>query len=431
MNTARRLTAILICITMLLAVPIGCANKNKPSDAVSTADLEVNNMDITNSARGLTPQKIAFTAPEGEQLLPVIDFSACLLGLCYSSEGNTLIAPLSVYIALAMTQNGASGDTLAQMLDIMGVQQEQEQLNSMLGYYLQTLSEDEQLHSAQSLWLTSDRSLFQAEPSFLQTAADYYNAQVYEAAFDDSTKAAINSWVSENTNGMIESIVDKTPPDAIMYLVNALAFEAEWTSPYSEHAVTDGVFTNISGERQSVQLMYSEENEYISSERAVGFIKPYKDGRYSFMAVLPNEDITINDYMAQLDGSELAALLQSRTHASVHGALPVFSFDASYELSEALCNMGMKLPFDDTRANFSAMGVCPNGEVISIERVLHKTFISVDTLGTKAGAATAVEMVARTAIRESYTVTLDRPFMFAIIDEQLGIPVFIGTVVRV
>ena len=74
-----------------------------------------------------------------------------------------------------------------------------------------------------------------------------------------------------------------------------------------------------------------------------------------------------------------------------------------------------------------------DGLNICINRVLHKTFISVSEKGTRAGAATAVEMVAEGAllIEDYKTVTLDRPFVYMLIDCQTNLPFFIGTMMDV
>ena len=70
---------------------------------------------------------------------------------------------------------------------------------------------------------------------------------------------------------------------------------------------------------------------------------------------------------------------------------------------------------------------------ICISRVLHKTFISVAEQGTRAGAATAVEMPAYGAmeIPEFKEVVLDRPFVYMIIDCETNLPFFMGTMMDV
>ena len=96
-----------------------------------------------------------------------------------------------------------------------------------------------------------------------------------------------NKWVEEKTDGMIKNILDEIPTDAVMYLINALAFEAEWENKYDSTQIwKDATFTTSTGEEQKVDMMRSEEWLYLSDEEATGFIKRYKGGNYAFVALL-------------------------------------------------------------------------------------------------------------------------------------------------
>ncbi len=81
-------------------------------------------------------------------------------------------------------------------------------------------------------------------------------------------------------------------------------------------------------------------------------------------------------------------------------------------------------------ADFSRMAQTDTG-LLYINRVLHKTHIEVDRAGTKAAAVTAVEMTNEAAMlepEETPTVYLNRPFVYAIIDTETGLPIFLGSV---
>ena len=124
----------------------------------------------------------------------------------------------------------------------------QSELNDFFRAWMQALParEDAALRLANSVWFTDDPT-FTVNRDFLQTNADYFGADVYKAPFDDGTLNDINGWVSEKTAGMIPSILDRVPEDAVMYLVNALAFEAEWEEIYRENKVKEGTFTREDG----------------------------------------------------------------------------------------------------------------------------------------------------------------------------------------
>ena len=361
------------------------------------------------------------------------DFGVRLFQTSIEEGKNTLISPLSVLYALAMTTNGADGETLAQMEHVLGM--DVDNLNSFMLAYLDLLPESEKykMSLANSIWFKDDPN-FIVEQSFLQTNADYYGAGAYKAAFDEGTRNDINNWVKEHTDGMIPDILDEIPDEAIMYLVNALAFEAEWADVYEKHQIREGRFTMEDRTHQDVDMMHSQEYTYLEDDMATGFMKFYKDNRYSFVAMLPNEGVSVQQYVDSLTGDHLRDLLTNPEEVTVFAVMPKFEVEYDIEMSEVLQEMGMTDAFDWKVADFSRLGTYNvDGMNICINRVLHKTFISVTEQGTKAGAATAVEMVAEGAaeIQEYREVVLDRPFVYMLIDCETNLPFFIGTMMNV
>ena len=361
------------------------------------------------------------------------DFGVRLFKTSMEEGENTLISPLSVLYALAMTANGADGETLAQMEQVLGM--DVDNLNSYMLAYLDLLreSKDYKMSLANSIWFKDDPN-FTVEQSFLQTNADYYGAGAYKAAFDEGTRNDINNWVKEHTDGMIPEILDEIPDEAIMYLVNALAFDAKWADEYEEHQIREGRFTMEDGTRQDVDMMHSKEYTYLEDDMATGFIKYYKDRRYAFVAMLPNEGVTVSQYVDSLTGEHLRELLNNPQDVTVFASIPKFETEYGIEMSEVLQEMGMTDAFDWQVADFSKLGTYNvDGMNICINRVLHKTFISVTEQGTRAGAATAVEMVAEGAMEivEFKEVVLDRPFVYMLIDCETNLPFFIGTMMNV
>ena len=361
------------------------------------------------------------------------DFGVRLFKTSMEEGENTLISPLSVLYALAMTANGADGETLAQMEQVLGM--DVDNLNSYMLAYLDLLPEtkDYKMSLANSIWFKDDPN-FAVEQSFLQTNADYYGAGAYKAAFDEGTRNDINNWVKEHTDGMIPEIIDEIPDEAIMYLVNALAFDAKWADEYEEHQIREGRFTMEDGTRQDVDMMHSEEYTYLEDDLATGFIKYYKDRKYAFVAMLPNEGVSVSQYVDSLTGEHLRELLNNPQDVTVFASIPKFETEYDIEMSEVLQEMGMTDAFDWRVADFSRLGTYNvDGMNICISRVLHKTFISVSEQGTRAGAATAVEMVAEGAMEivEFKEVVLDRPFVYMLIDCETNLPFFFGTMMNV
>lgn len=358
-----------------------------------------------------------------------LDFSLNLFqnSLKESEEENLLISPLSVQLALAMTANGADGKTKQQMEAVLGGWMTVEELNRYL-YSYRERKNNSQLRIANSIWFQDDAEKIQIEESFLETNASYYDAGVYEAPFDQQTVTDINNWISKNTDGMIENMLEQLDEDAVMCLVNALAFEGEWKEVYTTDQILEGTFLNEAGIEQKVSMMHSSENYYLEEENAIGFIKDYKDGKYSFAALLPKEGMSLEAYVNTLDSESLQKTLKEVQTKEVYAAIPKFSYEYSFSMENILKGMGMEDAFSAEEADFSKLGTSSQGNIY-IGEVLHKTFITVDELGTKAGAATVVEMYSEGAmIEEPKVVELNRPFFYMILDNETGLPVFMGTV---
>ena len=374
----------------------------------------------------IRPARVAISE-EGADGATQMDFGLRLLQASYETGKNTLISPLSVLYALSMTANGAEGNTLTQMEAVLG--QPVGVLNSQLAQYRTQLTEGT-LHLANGIWFEDDPK-FTVEESFLQTNADYYGAGIYKAPFDDATLKDINRYVEENTDGMVKDILNEIPEEAVMYLVNALAFDAQWQEVYKENQVHESIFTTEGGAEQKVELMWSEENRYMEDEMATGFIKPYKDSRYAFAVLLPKEGVTVSQYVQSLTGEHLREMLANPETVMVNAAVPKFETEFDVEMSDTLKAMGMPDAFDSSTADFSRLGQHTDGNLY-ISRVLHKTFISVAEQGTKAGAATAIEMVAGAAAEPDIKhVILDRPFVYMILDRETNTPIFMGTLMHI
>lgn len=364
----------------------------------------------------------------GPKAAAVTDFGLRTLRQCLEEEpGNTMISPLSILCALGMTANGAKGETLSQMEGVFGLSLEE--LREYLAVYVSALpsSEDASFHAANSLWL-KDQGL-SVKQEFLQANADYFGADAYKIPFDSGTLEQINGWVNENTHGMIPKILEELDPLTVAVLVNALAFEGKWEETYEDIQVHDGVFTKEDGTSQSVKMMYSAESRYLEDETAAGFLKYYKGGDYAFAALLPEEGVSVREYLSSLSGEKLHDLLESAQETEVSAGIPKFTSDYSALLNDLLADMGMTDAFDRNLADFSGLGTMESGDNIYISKVLHKTHIAVDEQGTKAGAVTAVVAEAGSAmVEEPKRVILDRPFLYMIIDCQANVPIFLGTV---
>ncbi|NLY77986.1 MAG: serine protease [Tissierellia bacterium] len=369
--------------------------------------------------------------PKTELTKSAVDLSVDLLKESFQEDENCLISPISVLTALSMTANGADNETLSQMEVLLGRGLTIDEINNSLSSYLRKLDKDENIHIANSIWI-NDLGNAKVKNEFIDVNKEYYRAKISKESFDEKTRDKINSWVRKNTNGMIEKIIDRIHPNSIMYLINALAFEAEWDREYKSHEIYEDKFTNYQGSKTDIEMMVSDEEKYLEDGKAVGFIKPYKDNKYSFIALLPREDVDIKEYIRELTGEGLLNLINSFKRAKVDAHIPKFCYSYQVEMSQMLMNLGMVDAFDEHKADFSRMAKVEN-ENIYINKVIHKTYIEVDEKGTKAAAATGVEVNETSAIleEERYVVKLDRPFIYVIMDNVMNLPIFIGTVMDI
>lgn len=369
---------------------------------------------------GDVPARIVCLAEQPDRSTEAADFALKLFQESLDGERNTLVSPLSVLLALGMTANGADGETLAQMEHTLGSDVEN------LNYYLYSLmdGQSDQLKLANAIWFR-DHGLT-VKDTFLETNANYYQADMFQAPMNAATAGEINAWVEEHTDRMIPGIIDELDPDTVMCLVNALAFDAKWEEIYLEHQVGESTFNAANGLPRTVEYMNSQEYAYLEDENATGFVKYYEGRNYAFAALLPNEGVSVEDYVNSLTGTHLQEMLASPRRITTYATMPKFETEYDAELSEVLKAMGITDAFDADGADFSRMATAEYN--IYISQVLHKTEISVAEEGTRAAAVTAVIAAYGAAPIEDYrTVTLNRPFVYMIFDCQENVPLFLGT----
>ena len=412
------LLLLIVCMLLSTVTMSGC---------MLTIKAEEISADYTRTATEAGKVTDAFVAA-------MADFSLTLTNTTVDMEredkANHLISPLSAMICLSMLAAGAEGDTLAQMETVLGMKRED--LNKALYAFTQSLyvGEDCKVSVADSIWYR-DGDGFSVREEFLQTCADWYEAQQYAAPFDESTRRDINNWVEKYTDGMIDSILDEPiPADAVMYVINALVFDAKWQEKYEKKDIRTDSFTALDGTETSVEMLCSEESRYLTVEGGFGVAKPYKGGAYCFVGLLPEEGTDIYEFAASLDGSDWTAMWQEQTRETVYTRIPEFTYASDMNLTASLKEMGMTHLFSSDTADLSGLGTSAMGNLYC-DGVFLKTFILVDRNGTKAAAVTwAVNKAESAAPMEPKYVYLDRPFVYAIVDTKTGLPLFVGVVTR-
>lgn len=357
------------------------------------------------------------------------DFTFEMLGKCYKSGENCMISPLSIMTALTMTENGAATETLEEMEQVLANGTPVEMQNEVLTRYCAQLtsSEKAKLNQANSIWIKNSDAAFHVNDEFVQKNVDTFDADIYAAPFDNDTLKDINTWINKKTDGMIPNMLNKIEPDTVMFLINAIAFDAEWETVYEEYQIHDSEFYHEDGTSETVSMMYGEESVYLEDTDTIGFMKPYKEG-YQFVALLPKEEGNISEYVASFNGEKWCGLIDgAEKNVSVDTGIPEFKSEYTRDLCDDLIELGMPLAFDAENADLSGIGAYDGGNLF-ISMVLHKTYVEVNAKGTKAAAATIVGIEECTAVMEEErkSVILNRPFVYVIVDNESNLPIFIG-----
>lgn len=358
-------------------------------------------------------------------------FGFSLLAQVWRTGGgrNTVVSPLSVATALAMTANGAKGataDAISKALNAEGAgADELNNAQAALAAQLRSLGGGTRLDIANSLWARQGVAF---KPDFLGRVRAAYDAQATSLDFGAAGSAkAINDWVSAKTGGKITGLIESIPPEAVLYLVNAVYFKGAWSVPFDPARTEDMPFTSESGATKQVPMMQRAGRlPYLKGDGFQVVALPYADTRLQMLVFLPDRDSNLIALQANLTPETWDRWTGALKLTEGELALPRFKVEYGVTLNDALNALGMDIAFDAGRADFRGMADAQ----LFINEVRHKTFIDVNEAGTEAAAATSVGM-SMTSIREtspSFRVVVDRPFFFAIRDTRTRALLFAGTV---
>jgi serpin B len=217
--------------------------------------------------------------------------------------------------------------------------------------------------------------------------------------------------------------------EAVLALINTLYFKAKWLDPFDANDTYESEFIKKDGSRVSVPFLneYRCDRDYINMDGTEGVLRPYDDGKTAFLALRATDGRSAQELAETLDADTLARYIASAKETYMTLSMPKFTLDYGMTMNSVLGAMGLKRAFDRDLAEFGIMGKSGLGNVY-ISQVLQKVRIAVNEKGTEAAAATIVEMTAGAAmpLEEPVVLTLDSPFVYAVVDLDTGIPLFIG-----
>lgn len=346
-------------------------------------------------------------------------------------DENVVISPISISLALAMTLNGAEGDTYTAMVDALRLSgMERDEINEAFRSLIEllvTVDPEVEMVVANSIW-HSDR--FDVNTDFIERMEEYYSAEVHSVDFKDSEiPNRINSWVDRKTEGLIKELLDEIDEDRIMYLINALYFKGDWLRQFDPDDTSPADFRLESGESVEVEMMDQKGLFATYFDGDVQMIElPYGDSLFSMSVMMPADpDMPIDRFVEEKLTYQNLINWRSNLSADPREAtimLPKFEVEYEIEYSEILSAMGMEIAFTDGLADFSGLSETGQGNLV-LDEVLHKVFIRVDEEGTEAAAATSVGVMPTSMPPQ---MIVDRPFLFIIHERESGANLFMGKV---
>ena len=420
---ARRMLVVLLSVAL-----IGCssvthsnvANNNQPENSNTAMEPE------TNSQTGgvIDSRLVSANTKFGLKLYAE--------AAKQSAGRNVFLSPASVGLALAMTYNGAVGETKQAMeraLEIQGMNHaELNRAYAALRQGLESPDPKVQLSIANSLWAKKGVTF---NPDFMLRNKQFFGAEVTTLDFNDpGSPATINSWVADKTKGKIAKIIDNIDAQSVLFLINAIYFKGAWTREFEKAQTREEPFTTAAGQQKRHPLMHQAgDYSYYEGKDFQAVSLPYGAGRVSMYVFLPAKGTSLAQFHTSLTVANWETWMNSFSKTKGDIAVPRFKVEYEITLNDALKALGMGIAFDPERADFS--GILQTSENAFISRVKHKAFAEVNEEGTEAAAATSVEMTVTSVMRpmKTFRMIVDHPFFYAIRDNKTGTLLFMGCVI--
>lgn len=348
-----------------------------------------------------------------------------------AGEENAVLSPVNIYMALAMLAELTDGESRAQLLDLIGAQNIEAVREQAQAIWRACSMDVEEIQCvlASSIWLRDDLGFVQ---STMDTLANTYYASSYRGEMGSGEiNRAIQSWLNEQTRGLLEeqAAAIETDPLTVLLLATTIYYSAQWTDEFNEAANYTDVFHAPSGDVDA-DYMYAEQfMDYYSGE-GWGAVRLSLRGGNGMWFILPDEGVSVD---ALLENEEVTRLMvsgpegQANEYVKVYFSVPKFDISAQLDLIGGLKELGITDVFDPEVSDFTPMTT--DADEICVTTATHAARVKIDEEGLEAAAFTVLEPGDTAPMppeREIY-FTLDRPFLFAI-SSQDGLPLFAGVV---
>ncbi|KAG5453910.1 Serpin B4 [Clonorchis sinensis] len=351
---------------------------------------------------------------------------------------NALISPLSIYVTLLMIATGAAGRTLDELRSVLHIPQnlpasKVHDIGSKLsGEFVS--NEDVEILLANKIFITQDINV---KNEFVSSLRTYYSADTEKLAHLSNAEAKrryINQWVSEQTKSKIQELipVGSLSEQSPLFIANTIYFKGAWRRKFKKHETTIDTFHGLDGSERQVDIMAKDavyEHAVLSDLNARAIKIPFVDDQYELLIILPDANDGLRKWLQQLKAKETlkTVLEEPFTESYLSLYLPRFKLAGipSMDLKTHLSSLGLQTMFSGD-ADFTTI---TEDSAISVDKLLHKTFISVNEGGVEAAAASGLEFTFLSS-KPSLKFKVDHPFFFAVIYKST-VPVFLGHVVEI
>ncbi|MBI9012620.1 MAG: serpin family protein [Clostridiales bacterium] len=416
MRKNRKLFMLFSLVMMLL---IGCGGTQEMN-----SDIEFNK--VENKTGDFNKEIIAGINQTGYDVLDLL----------YSNDasGNLLFSPISMTSALSMLENGASGITKDEILDVLNIESDlnlNETYNALINRFY-TISDNDDVEDrpvitinlANSFWFRNNN--LDIKQSYIDIVRSFYDGDIYSVDFGKSeTKDSMNTWIEDRTNGLLKNTIGKTSSLDIAYLINTLYFKGQWMDEFPKHNTKKEDFTLDNQQKVTVDMMHSlAGRSYFESEDVQVVALNYSNA--SMYVVLPKENIGM--FIEKHDYEDIHDMISDAEYKEVDLYFPKFKFSSNNDLIKILKSLGMPSAFDYSTAEFDDM-IESSGD-FAVSKAFQNTIIEVDEEGTEAAAVTVIAVTESAMVEpeEPVLMNCNRPFMIIIKERSSDCDLFIGIV---
>ena len=376
--------------------------------------------------------EIPLSAQQKAQVPVLNDFALNLTRQMAAENKSFVVSPLSTAFLLGMLDEGAEGETQAEIARTLGLgnasrEEVNELMAALLGY---TGTADGQVSVAYANNVTLNTKYnYQLSETFSNAMKTYYDASVVSADFSKpEALKTVNEWSREHSKGLIPSIIDELDESVVMCLLNAVYFKGAWTHPFDKSNTSgspfkkgDGLWTEIKMMNDKTTASYYEESGFQALNLPVG------DGTYSMTLLLPAKGKTVAAMLSDMSANALQQL--NFEEHEVDMTIPIFKTETSTNLIPLLSRMGIKRVFDKNDSQLTRM-VTNVSNPLYVELMKQKTQLGINEEGTEGSAVTLAEVYEGSAgtgtERPTYTFYANRPFAYFISDKGSGAILFMG-----